>query len=208
MHYIYGSFGNTQALRKHMKQFITLLAFSLSLCAFSQETSRPLTKRLIIKTNLLSFIAQRPTITIEKVFSNSFSTEVAFVQGEFNNFLFTDHYGYNGFLVRAKKYFTNIEFGRVSPYAGIYVGNLKRTIQTTGQVDNSGFWGYPSRDFSANSIRGGGSLGIAYISNSKFIFDGLVSLGYGTYTKVYNPDINHSSGYLDGQVWLSIGYCF
>lgn len=168
-----------------------------------------MTKRIVVKTNLLSLVAQRPTVTIEKFFSNSFSTEVAFVQGQFNNFLFTDHYGYNGFLVRAKKYFTELEFGSLSPYAALYVGNLKRNIQTTGQVDNTGFWGYPSRDFSANSIRGGGSLGLSYLGKSKIIVDGLASLGYGRYMKVDKPDVNqNTTGYLDAQVWLSIGYCF
>lgn len=168
-----------------------------------------MTKRVIVKTNLLSLVAQRPTVTIEKVFSNRFSAEVSFVQGQFNNFLLTDHYDYNGFLARAKKYFTDLEFGSLSPYVALYVGNLKRNIQTTRQVDNTGFWSYPSRDFSANSIRGGGSLGLSYISKSKIIVDGLASLGYGTYTRVYKPDVNrNSSGYLDAQVWLSVGYCF
>ncbi len=196
-------------MRYHMRHFITLLALGLTLSAFSQETTRPLTRRIIVKTNILSLIAQRPTITVEKLFSRTFSTEVSFVQGQFNNFLFTDHYDYTGFLIRAKKHFIDLDFGNVSPYAAVYVGNLKRTIQTTGQVDNSGWFGYPSRNFSANSIRGGGSLGLTYIAKNKIIIDGLASLGYGTYTKIYKPDVNrNSSGYLDAQIWLSFGYCF
>ena len=193
-----------------MRHLLILIALSVTFSAFSQQTSRPLTKRVIVKTNLLSLVAQRPTVTVEKVFSSSFSAEVSFVQGQFNNFLFTDHYDYNGFLVRAKKYFTNLDFGSVNPYAAVYVGNLKRNIQTTGgQNGGSGWIGYPSRAFSANSVRGGGSLGLSYISKSKIIVDGLMSLGYGTYTKVYKLDVNRSSGgYLDAQVWLSIGYCF
>jgi hypothetical protein len=123
--------------------------------------------------------------------------------------LFSDHYDYHGFLIRAKKHFTDFDLENVSPYAALYFGNLKRTIQTAGRVDNSGWFGYPSRDFSANSIRGGGSLGLSYITKSKIIVDGLMSLGYGAYTKVYKPDVNrNSSGYLDTQLWLSIGYCF
>jgi len=192
-----------------MRHAITLILLTFTMCAFAQETSRPLTKRVIVKTNVLSFLAQRPTVTIEKVFSNRFSAEVSFVQGQFNNFLFTDHYDYNGFLITAKKYFTDLEFGSLSPYAALYLGNLKRNIQTKGQVDNTGFWGYPSRDFYANSIRGGGSLGLSYFSKSNIIVDGHASLGYGTYTRIYNPDVNrNSTGYLDVQVWLSVGYCF
>ena len=196
-------------MRYHIRHFIILLGLGLTVTAFSQETARPLTKRIIVKTNILSLIAQRPTITVEKAFSKTFSTEVSFVQGQFNNFLFTDHYDYNGFLVRAKKYFIDLDFGNVSPYTALYMGTLKRNIQTTGQVDNTGWFGYSSRDFSANSLRGGGSLGLSYISKNKIIIEGLASLGYGKYTKIYKPDVNRNpSGYLDAQIWLSIGYCF
>ena len=188
-----------------MKHFTTLCTLLLSLSAISQETTRPLTKRIIVKTNVLSLIAQRPTVTIEKVFTKTFSTEISFVQGEFNNFLFTDHYEYQGFLLRAKKYIINVDFGKISPYGAFYIGNLMRTILTTGQVDNSGYWGYPSRNFYANSIRGGFSLGIAYFSKRKINIDGLMSLGYGMYRKADRENFN---GYLDLQVWLSVGYCF
>lgn len=192
-----------------MKHALTLIALTFTICGFSQEARKPLAKTIILKTNLLSLVAQKPTVIIEKVFSKRFSAEVSFVQGQVNNFLFTDHYDYNGFLIAAKKYFTDLEFGRLSPYAALYFGNLKRNIQTKGQVDNSGFFGYPSRDFSANSIRGGGSLGLSYISKSKIIIDTHASLGYGAYTKIHKPDLNRNSiGYLDGQVWLSVGYCF
>jgi hypothetical protein len=192
-----------------MKSFITLFAILLTLTVIAQETSRPLTRRIIVKTNLLSLLAQRPTVTIEKVFSKTFSTEISFVQGEFNNFLLTDHYDYNGFLVRAKKHFTKVDYGRVSPYGALYVGNLKRTIQTTGQVDNTGWFGYPSRDFSANSVRGGATLGLAYFSKSKINLDAAMSLGYGRYTRIYKTDANrNATGYLDAQVSLSVGYCF
>lgn len=190
-----------------MRVFLVALSLFITISANAQETARPLTKRVIVKTNVLSLIAQRPTITVEKVFSKNFSAEASFVQGQFNNLLFTDHYDYNGFLVRAKKYLIDLNFGAISPYAAIYLGNLKRTIQTAGQIDNTGWFGYPSRNFSANSIRCGGSAGFSYISKSKIIVDGLASLGYGRYTKIYKPD-SHWAGYLDAQLWISIGYCF
>lgn len=197
-------------MRNYVRQLFFFAALAGALPVFSQETAKPLTKSVIVTINVFSLVAQRPTVTLGKFFGNSFSTEISFVQGRFNNFLFTDHYDYSGFLIRAKKYFTDVRFGNLSPYAALYVGSLKRTIQTTGrQIGNNGWIGYPSRDFSANSIRGGGSLGIAYISRGKIIVDGLVSLGYGTYTKVYKPDLTrNANGYVDAQLWLSVGYCF
>ena len=192
-----------------MRYFITFVVFTWTISAYSQQTSSPLTERVIVKTNLLSLVAQRPTVTVEKFFSSSWSAEVSLVQGQFNNFLFIDHYDYHGFLVRAKKHFLDLELGSASPYASWYVGNLMRTLQITGSVDNTGFWASPSWDLSANSIRSGGSLGLSYISQRKIIIDGLASLGYGRYTKIYKPDINGTStGYLDAQLWLSVGYCF
>jgi hypothetical protein len=177
--------------------------------AFSQKTSKPLTKRVIVKTNLLSIITHRPTITIEKIFTKTFGIEASFVQGEFNNFLLTDHYDYNGFLVRAKKYVNNIGYGKLSPYVAAYVGNLKRNIQTQGQTDNTGFFSYPSRDFMSNSIRFGGSFGLLYVTKGRIIIDQQTSLGYGRYLNLdkSNPS-TYSNGYLDVQMWLSVGYCF
>lgn len=190
--------------------FFSLFALLLSVSSIAQEPGRPLTKSVIVKTNLLSLIAQRPSFTLEKIFPNGYSAEFSFVQGQFNNILFTDHYDYNGFLIRAKKFLISPDFGKLSPYAAIYAGTLRRNIYSTGgQIGNNTWLNYPSRDFSANSIRGGGSLGLSYIAKNKMILDGQMSLGYGTYTKVYKPDINRkTSGYLDAQIWLSIGYCF
>ena len=90
-----------------MKHLLFTLTSFLALSAFSQDHKRPLTKTLIVKTNLFNLLAQRPTITIEKPFSETFSAEVSFVQGVVNK-VFTDdyHYDYNGFLIRVKKYFS------------------------------------------------------------------------------------------------------
>lgn len=132
-----------------------------------------------------------------------------FCPGEFNDFLFTDHYDYSGFLLRLKKYTGDFTIGRVNPFLGTYVGNLSRNIQTEGHTDNTGWFGYPSRSFTANSIRTGGTLGLTYFSKDNFVVEGLGSLGYGRYLSLDNLDPNtHSSGYLDMQVWLSVGFSF
>ena len=190
-----------------MKHLLFTLTFFFTLSAFSQDNKRPFTKTLIVKTNLLNLLAHRPTITIEKPFSNTFSAEVSFVQGEANKLFAEDyHYDYNGFLIRAKKYLDELEFGEFSSYVALYIGNLKRNIESSGQ-SLLGVEIIPSRNFSANSIRTGGSLGLTFIGKKKLVIDGLFSLGYGRYVKYYKCE-NDSKGYLDCQVWLSIGYCF
>lgn len=192
-----------------MKLIAVWLSFFSAFFAHSQQPERVLTKRIILKTNTLSLLAQKPTISAEKFLNETISFELSFVQGEFNNLLFTDHYDYRGVLARAKKYFTRPDFGMVASYGAIYAGNLRRNIHTAGQTDNSGWFSYPSRDFSANSLRGGGSFGVTWITKSKIIVDGQTSLGYGRYLKINKSDPNtHSNGYLDIQLWLSIGYCF
>ena len=193
----------------YFPSLLLALTFLIGTSAHSQETERGLTKRVMIKTNVLSLFARKPTISVEKAFSRTFAAEVSFVQGVFNDFMFTDQYNYNGFLLRAKKYIIDLEFGSISPYANVYVGTLRRNIQTKGQTGNNGWFSYPSKDFSANSVRGGGGLGLCYLTKSKFVIDGQINLGYGKYTKIYKPDPNsQSNGYLDAQVWLSFGYCF
>jgi hypothetical protein len=184
------------------RPFLFILTIFLNFSAFSQKIEKPVTDRIIVKTNLMNLLARGPALTIEKPFTKTFSIEVSFVQGEINNFLFTDHYDYNGFLVRAKKYLTDLKYGEINPYGALYVGNLKRNIETTGHW----LFAFP-RNFSANSIRTGGSLGLMFIGKKKLVVDGLMSLGYGKYIKYYKRDTD-SKGYLDLQMWLSIGYCF
>ncbi len=197
-------------LPKKIQSSLIICCLFFSVKAFSQNNLSSFPKPFIVKTNLFSFFAQRPTIAIEKVFSKKASIELAFVQGQFNNILFRDHYAYNGFLVRAKRYFLPIELAQLNPFAAVYMGNLKRTIQTeAGQIGSSSWFGYPSKDFSANSIRGGCSLGCTIITKNKIVVEFLTSMGYGRYTKVYKEDSNHSSkGYLDAQIWCSVGYSF
>lgn len=183
--------------------FIFLLPYS-----YSQET-KPLEKRIVVKTNILNLIAGVPTFSLEKFLTKRTSIEASFVKGQFNNFLFTDHYDYTGFLIRTKIFVGEVTFGSLHPYGALYIGNLKRNIKTQGQSNNNGWFGYPSRDFSANSIRGGGTLGLAFFSKNKFTIDGQGSLGYGRYIHIYTSDPNvYRTGYLDLQLWLSFGYCF
>ncbi len=190
------------------KILVLIPVILITLTVYSQN--RPLEKRILLKTNILSLIAQRPTISIEKAFSKTFSTEISFVQGEFNNFLFTDHYDYNGFLIRIKKYLETIEYSTINTYVAGYMGNLKRNIQTEGQsIGSAGYFGYPSRDFSSNTIRFGGSFGLLYVTKSRIVIDGQASLGYGRYLNIDKTDPStYSNGFLDTQIWLSIGYSF
>lgn len=184
-----------------------MITLFIAFSAFSQKLERSWAKRVIVKTNLMNLLAHSPTLTIEKPFSQQFSAEVSFVQGKVNDIFFYDHYNYSGFLVRAKQYFEKLDYAKLCPYMALYLGNLKRNIQSVGSTGNYGLFGYPSHDFSANSIRAGGSAGLTFVGKKKFVIDGLISLGYGKYTKYYKPE-KAAKGYLDGQFWLSVGYCF
>lgn len=183
-------------------------AILLQITVLSQDKST-LSKSLIIKTNLLNLIAQGPAISVEKQFTNHWSLEVSYVQGHVDNWLFRDYYGYNGFLLRAKKYSRDLSFNNLNPYTALYLGNLNRMIYNEGSVDHTGFFSFPTTDFQTNSIRGGGSLGVNYITSSRIIFDAQTSLGYGRHFNLKEARAGESpKGYLDAQLWLSIGYCF
>lgn len=186
---------------------ILILAVFITLHALSQKPERPWARRVIVKTHLMNLLAQSPTLTIEKPFSQEFSVEVSFVRGKVNDIFYYDHYNYNGFLVRAKRYFEKLDYAKLCPYIALYLGNLKRNIQSAGSAGVYGLFGYPSHDFSANSIRAGGSAGLTFVGKKRFVIEGLISLGYGKYTKYYKPE-KATKGYLDAQFWLSVGYCF
>lgn len=184
-------------------------AFMLLIMTLSSAQTRPLQKRIIVKTNLFSLIAQKPTVSIEKAITQKVSAELSFVQGRFNNFFLTDHYTYNGYLLRVKKYVSDLYLNSVNVYGGLYLGILRRVIQSEGWTTANGYVGYPSRNFSANSIRGGGSLGFCYFTKTKIIFDTQLSTGYGRYLHLdYSNPNTRSKGYPDLQIWFSIGYCF
>jgi hypothetical protein len=56
------------------------------------------------------------------------------------------------------------------------------------------------------TAKGGGFL---RLTKNRIIVDGQASLGYGRYLKINKSDPNtYSNGYLDMQLWLSIGHCF
>jgi hypothetical protein len=195
-------------MRFYKRLYLTVLTVFMATAAYAQE-ARPLTKTFIVKTNLLSLLAQQPTVSVEKVFRKNVSVEGSFVQGKFNHFLLTDHYDYNGFLVRVKKYFGHPGFGQICPYAAVYSGSLQRNIQTKGQTFIPFLFAYRSRNFSANSIRAGGTFGISWFTKNRIIIDYQNSLGYGRYLHLDKNDPDtYAKGYPDIQLWLSVGYCF
>ena len=169
----------------------------------------PFENRLLIKTNVLSLVARRPTISFEKLLPNGFSAELCLVQGQFNNLLLTDHYDYSGFLLRLKKYSSRFVPGEANPFMGAYIGNLTRNIATEGGSDRTGWFSFPSRYFRGNSIRAGATVGLTYFTKGRLAIEGLGSMGYGRYLNLdaLDPD-TYSKGYFDLQVWLSVGYSF
>jgi hypothetical protein len=184
----------------------SIIYFLLIAPAFCQNKKSKKPETLIVKTNLLNLAAKGPSISFEKFLSKSFSFVLAYMKGQFNDFLLTDHYDYNGLLLRGKKYFHEINKGDITPYIGAYTGVLHRNIHTVGQ---SGLFGYPDRDFSANSIRSGFSMGGLWLLKNNFVIDLQSSLGYGRYINIDKNDPDtYSNGYLDIQIWTSVGYYF
>jgi hypothetical protein len=184
--------------------FIICFFFIAPIFSQGQKIEKPRT--LIVKTNLLNLVAKGPSISFEHFLNKSYSVEFTYMKGEFNDFFFTDHYDYEGFLLRGKKYFNGMEKGEINTYLAAYTGLLHRNIHTVG---HSGLFGYPDRDFSANSIRGGLSIGGAWLLNNNFVADLQTSLGYGKYIKIDKSDPDtYSNGYLDTQIWISVGYYF
>ena len=163
----------------------------------------------MIKTNLTNLIFNNPTISLEKFIVKSVSLEASMIQGNTSLIPFIDDYKYDGFLLRAKKFVNTPLYGNFSPYGAVYLGNLNRDIYYEGYVDHTGFVVVASKKFKDQSIRGGGSAGLIYSTKSKIIFDAQTSLGYGKYL---NRDkgfpTKHGGGYLDIQIWFSVGYGF
>lgn len=189
-----------------MKKYLFLIIIIfLATRSFSQQKNR-----FIIKSNLLNLIAKNPAISIEKAFSNTFSLEASYVSGKTNILPFTDQYAYKGFLLRTKKYLSETKINDLNLYYGYYVGNLNREIKSAGYAHQTGFFGIASRDFTSNSVRSGGSLGVAYQLRNNIVFDASASLGYGRYFNTKNNNATNfpPKGYLDTQIWFSVGYGF
>lgn len=181
------------------------LTFVFLISGFSQNKDFEKPQTLLIKTNLLNLLAKGPSLSIEKFLNQTYSLEFTYMKGEFNNLLLTDHYDYSGFLIRGKRYFDVLKKGDFSSYAAVYTGLLRRNLYTVGRNDNTGFLSYPGRDFSANSIRTGASLGESWLLKNNVVIDVQCSLGYGRYL---NTDPSEGTWYLDTQIWFSVGYCF
>lgn len=190
-------------------QIVCWFVFMVSVSAHAQPQSGTTVSGIVVKTNLLNAVMKKPTVSIEKLFSNGVSAEFSFVQGKFDNFLFTDHYRYNGFLIRGKKHISPLVLGKPNLFSGVYAGTLRRFIQSEGHITTTGFFSRPSVDFAANSIRMGVSLGATYISKNKLYMDLQGSVGGGFYTRTYWSNREHrSNAYFDTQIWLNVGYCF
>jgi hypothetical protein len=184
------------------------LLFILILCSCAASAQEP--AGLIVKTNLLNLVAKRPTLSVEKTFSDLYGLELAYTFGEIKNLGYRDYYRYDGFLLRAKKYIRPIKNREANAFYGAYFGNLNKTVISHSSVDNTGFfsWGH-DRDFKANSLRYGGTFGVSFIPKKHFLLEGLTGLGYGDYYNVQNNSRNKlPGGYFDFQLWLSIGYSF
>ena len=187
------------------KKTLLLILILCSCAAVAQEAAG-----LIVKTNLLNLVAKRPTVSVEKTFSDLYGLEIAYTFGEIKNLGYRDYYYYDGFLLRAKKYIRPIKKHEANAFYGAYFGNLNKTIVSHGTVDNTGFFSFgQDRDFSANSLRYGGTFGLSFIPKQHFLLEGLTGLGYGNYFNVQN-NLNSKTpnGYFDFQLWLSIGYSF
>lgn len=186
-----------------MKKVILIMLLSIiSFRIHSQD--RP---GLLVKTNVLNALAKRPAISVEKTFSDKYGLELSYTTGELN---WGRDYKFNGFLLRAKIYADDIETQSLIPFYGLYVGNLNKQIVSTGSVDNTGFFSIGrTLNFHANSFRTGANIGFLLIPKEHFFLEGTTALGYGKYFNVKNYISNPApKGYLDFQLWFSLGYYF
>jgi len=177
------------------------------LCIAALTTQSQERVGLLVKTNVLNALAKRPAISVEKTFKDKYGLELSYTTGELN---WGRDYEFNGFLLRAKIYADDIETNSLIPFYGLYVGNLNKQIVSKGEVDNTGFFSIGrTLNFDANSLRTGANIGFLFIPKKRFILEGTTALGYGKYFNVKNYITNPSpKGYLDFQLWFSVGYYF
>jgi len=187
-----------------MKYILTLiLILSVATLVRSQEYLG-----IAVKTNLLNLVAQRPSFSIEKTFKQRYGLEFSYSTGELN---IGREYEYSGFLLRGKKYVYEIKQREITPFFGVYAGNLNKAIvSNNAYVHPTGFLSFGNnRNFKANSFRSGVNLGFVYIPAKRFLLETTTGLGYGKYFNVETfQATNAPKGYLDFQLWLSVGYRF
>lgn len=186
-----------------MRKFIPVIFFCfLTIAAQSQERIG-----LAVKTNVLNALAKRPGISIEKTFNDKYGLELSYTTGKLN---WGRDYEFYGFLLRAKIYSDKIESNAIIPFYGLYVGNLNKRIVSKASVDNTGFVSIGrNRNLEANSFRTGANIGFLFIPKKRFILEGTTALGYGRYFNMKNYISDAApKGYLDFQLWLSVGYYF
>ena len=185
-----------------MKSIHTIILIALSInYAKSQELID-----LNVKTNLLNLVAKRPSFSIEKTFNNKYGLELSYTTGELN---WGRDYKYDGFLVRGKWYARKINIDEITPFLGIYAGNLNKTIiSNNAYVHPTGFLSFGNnRNFKANSIRSGINMGLLYLPTKRFLIETTTGLGYGKYLNLETLEgMDAPKGYLDFQLWISFGY--
>lgn len=187
-----------------MKNFLSLLL--ILFVANATIAQKPI--GIYVKTNLLNLVAKRPSFSIEKTITQNYGLELSYTSGELN---WGRDYEYNGFLLRGKMYLYEIKQHEITPFFGIYAGNLnKKIISNNAYVHPTGYLSFGNnRNFKANSIRSGINLGFLYIPTKRFLLETTTGLGYGKYFNVETYQGKDApKGYLDFQLWLSIGYSF
>ncbi|RZK19016.1 MAG: hypothetical protein EOO86_08620 [Pedobacter sp.] len=145
-----------------MKRILLLLIINLCSCAVKSQEKLGFE----IKSNLLNLVAKKPSFSIEKTFKNRYGLELSYTMGELN--LGRD-YKYDGFLLRAKWYARKIDVDEITPFLGIYAGNLNKTIvSNNAYIHPTGFLSFGNnRNFKANSIRSGINLGLLYLPTER-----------------------------------------
>ena len=184
------------------KIVIIFISFLIIQTASSQELG------ISVKSNLLNLLAKQPSFSIEKTFRQRYGLELSYSSGELS---WGRDYKFSGFLLRGKVYAYDIEAKEITPFWGLYAGNLNKTIvSNNAYVHPTGFLSFGNnRNFKANSIRSGMNLGFLYLPTKRFLIETTTGLGYGKYFNLETfQDTAAPKGYLDFQLWLSVGYTF
>jgi len=163
---------------------------------------------LNLKTNLLNLAAKRPSFSVEKMIKQYYGLEFSYSSGELN---WGRDYRYDGFLLRAKRYVSEIRTNEAIPFFGIYAGNLnKKIISNNAYTHPTGYLSFGNdRNFKANSIRSGVNAGVLYLPAKRILLEVTTGGGYGKYFNIESfEEKKPPKGYVDFQLWLSAGYSF